>query len=126
MTDSAGYPFTTTVHRPGLPDVHLGFWFEHQAEEAAASLTWDLISTQHVEGTTVTFSPTPNGVEPLPPVPDDVTSIAVLMDEEDDDLPMGHAFPDLFSRLKAQVGYEAASATWTAACRWLDDERSEE
>jgi hypothetical protein len=39
---------------------------------------------------------------------------------------MGHAFPDLYSRLKAQEGYEAATRIWRNTCSWLDRSESEE
>jgi hypothetical protein len=61
-------PYVATVHRPGLPDVHLGFAFGHQAEHASWSLREDLTSTQHVPGTTVTWGRTPDGVNPQEPV----------------------------------------------------------
>lgn len=122
MPNPPSYPFVATVHRPGLADVHLGFWFQHQAEQASRSLTQDLIGTCHVEGTTITWSTTPDGVTPLDPVPAVWLSVAELMETEDDDLPTGHAFPDLFSRLKAQEGYETASRVWADACSWLDAE----
>lgn len=115
------YPFVATVHRPGLPDVHLGFAFQHQAELACWSLTEDLIGTAHVEGTTVTWSPTPDGVCPQPPVLADAPAVASLVEQELADVPPEHRFPDLFSRLKAQEGYETASRIWRDACRSLDD-----
>ena len=113
------YPFVATVHRPGLADVHLGFAYRHQAEQASRSLTLNLACTAHVEGTTITWSPTPDSIAPLAPVPTDVLSVADLMDEADH-LPSEHRFPDLFARLTAQEGYEAAAVTWRAACSWLD------
>lgn len=120
MTVSSDYPFVTTVHRPGLPEVHLGFAFEHQAEMACRSLTWDLISTAHVEGTTVAWSPTPDGVRPQPPVPASVLAVVSLIEQETDNMPVARCFPDLFSRLKAQEGYETAESIWRDACRLLD------
>lgn len=122
MTTSSDYPFITTVHRPGLPDVHLGFAFQHQAELACWSLTEDLIGTAHVEGTTVTWSPTPDGVCPQSPVLADVAAVASLIEQEPDDVSPERRFPDLFSRLKAQEGYETASRIWREACRSLDDD----
>lgn len=120
------YPFIVTVHRPGLPDVHLGFTFEHRAEHASWSLTDDLGNTQHVEGTTITWSPALDGVTPLCPLPTEPGAVAALIDQQDNDLPMGHAFPDLFSRLKAQEGYETAARIWHHACMWLDHDGSDE
>jgi len=117
---SAYYSFVATVCRPGLPDVHLGFKFQHQAEHASWSLTDDLISTQHVEGTSITWSPTPDGVTPLAPVPTDPCELAELIAQADDNLPTGHAFPDAFSRLKAQEGYGTAARIWRDACLQLD------
>lgn len=126
MPASEDYPFVTTVHRPGLPDVHLGFAFQHQAEMACWSLTGDLIGTAHIEGTTVTWSPTPDGVTPQPPVLADVPAVASLLEQEADDVPPDHWFPDLFSRLKAQEGYEAAERIWRDACHSLDDDAEED
>jgi hypothetical protein len=120
------YGFITTVHRPGLPDVHLGFAFQHQAEQACRSLTAALRYTQHVEGTTVTWSSTPDGIAPLPSVPTDPGELAYLVEQDPNDLPMGHAFPDLFSRLVAQQGYDSAARIWREACFWLDDNDSDE
>lgn len=122
MPSSSEYPFVATVHRPGLPDVHLGFAFQHQAELACLSLTEDLIGTAHVEGTKVTWSPTPDGVCPLPPVWADSPAVASLIGQEPDGVPPEHRFPDLFSRLKAQEGHETASRIWRDACRSLDDD----
>jgi len=119
------YPYTTTIRRPGLPDVYLGFPFRHQAEHASWSLADDLRNTQHVEGTSVTWSPTPDAVSPLAPMPTDPYAVAELIQQEDGALPMGHAFPDTFSRLKAQEGYEAAQRIHHAACLWLDHDESE-
>ena len=113
-------PYATTVHRPGLPDVHLGFAFGHQAEHASWSLREDLTSTQHLPGTTITWGRTPDGVTLQEPVPTGSSEYAELLDREDRDLPAGHNFPDTFSRLKAQEGYEKAARTHAAACRWLD------
>jgi hypothetical protein len=125
-TGADAYPFVATVHRPALPDVHLGFVFRHQAEHASWSLTQDLVGTAHVEGTTITWSPTPPGADAEPPVPVDALALAGLVDRQDEDLPTGHAFPDLFARLKAQEGYEAARRIWRETCRWLDDDGSED
>lgn len=118
--------YVTTVHRPGLPDVHLGFAFQHQAEHASWSLREDLISTQHVPGTTITWSHTPDGVTPHEPTPTDPLVVADLVAQENRDLPEGHNFPDLFSRLKAQEGYERAARIHTEACRWLDHQADAE
>lgn len=100
-----GLDFVTTVHRPGLPDVHLGFRFQHQAEHASWSLTSDLTNTTHVVGTTISWRSRPRGVAVLPPVPADAGLIAELIRQED-----YHGdpeqFPDLHSRLKAQEGFE--------------------
>lgn len=114
------FPYSAIVTRPDLPTIYLGYQFGHQAEHASWSLHSDLTCTQHVEGTTISFGPTPAGVVPLEPVPTDTYQMAVLISEEDNDQPMGHNFPDLFSRLKAQEGYETASKIWSDACWWLD------
>ncbi|MFD9964877.1 hypothetical protein [Amycolatopsis sp. NPDC058986] len=34
ITTTVDFSFVTTVHRPELPDVHLGFVFQHQAKYA--------------------------------------------------------------------------------------------
>lgn len=126
VTDSTDYPFAATVHRPGLPDVHIGFPFKFQAEHACASLDQDLVGTSHVEGTTITSGPTPDGITPLPPLPADALALSMLISEDDGALPMGHGFPDLFARLKAQEGYEAAARIWADALDWLDDDEPED
>jgi hypothetical protein len=119
MTTSAIYPYIVSVHRPGQSTVCLGFTYAHQAEHASWSLADDLRNTTHIEGTTITWSATPAGLEPEAMLPTDPAAIAELIDREDDDLPMGHAFPDLYSRLKAQQGYEEATQIWRTACHWL-------
>lgn len=126
MTTTVDFPFVTTVHRPGLPEVHLGFAFQHEAQYAAWSLTDDLCSTQHIEGTTITWSATPDRVSVLDPVPTESCALADLIAQENNYLPTGHAFPDLFSRVQAQEGYETASRIWSNACSWLDRDESEE
>jgi hypothetical protein len=125
-TTAADYPFVTIVHRPGLPEVYLGFAFPYQAEHAAWSLADDLCNTQHVEGTTVTWSSTPDGVSALSPVPADPCALADLIAQEHHGPPMGHGFPDVFSRLKAQEGYVSATQIWRDACLCLDCNASEE
>lgn len=126
MTTTIAYPFVTTVHRPGLPDVQLGFTYGHQAEHASWSLADDLRCTQHVEGTTITWGATPDSATPLAPVSTDPCEVALLLEQQDLNQPMGHAFPDLYSRLKAQEGYETATRIWRNACRWLDRDDSED
>lgn len=69
---------------------------------------------------------TPDGVTPLAPVPTDSYSLVELIEQEDHDLPMGHAFPDLYARLKAQEGYELAARTWGSACAVLAHASEEE
>lgn len=120
------YPYVATVHRPGLADVHLGFHFAHQAEHATWSLRSDFTNTVHVEGSTVSWSPTPQGVSVLEPLPRDPWALAELIEAEDDTVPHGHAFPDLFSQLKARHGYAEAVEIWRRACAALDDDGPEE
>ncbi|MET9260326.1 hypothetical protein [Amycolatopsis sp. NPDC004079] len=117
---AADFPFVAIVHRPGLPDVHLGFAFEHQARQAAWSLADDLHNTSHIQGTTVGWSPTPESATSLAPVPTDPCVLAALIAGEPVGEPTGRAFPDLYSRLKAQEGYDASARIWGDACRWLD------
>jgi hypothetical protein len=126
MTTAIAYSFVTTVHRPGLPDVQLGFTYGHQAEHASWSLADDLRCTQHVEGTTITWGATPDSATPLAPVPTDPFEVAELIGQVNLNLPTGHAFPDLYSRLKAQEGYEAATRIWGSACSWLYRDDSED
>lgn len=119
------YPYVVTVHRPGLPHVHLGYSYRHQAKQACRSLTGDLRHTRHVEGTSISWSSAPTGVSVLPPVPTDVGALAELIAQEDQDQPPGHAFPGLYSRLKAQQGYDVAASAWAVACQLLDREVDE-
>ena len=119
MTTTSTYPFVTTVHRPGLPDVQLGFVYQHQVEHASWSLASDLRNTQHVEGTTITWGATPDSATPLAPVSTDPFEVALLLEQQDLNQPIGHAFPDLYSRLKAQEGYETTLRIWGSACSWL-------
>lgn len=119
------YPYTTIIRRPGLPDVYLGFPFRHQAEHASWSLADDLRNTAHIAGTTVTWGVTPTILTPQAPVPTDPCAVAELLQRESGTLPMGHAFPDMFSLLKAQEGYETAARIWNDACLWLNRNESE-
>lgn len=112
--------YMTTVHRPDLPDIHLGFRFAHQAERACWSLQQDLTYSAHVPGTTITWGPTPDGVTPLEPVPAEVHAYAELLEQENHDGPPGLRFPDAFSRLKAQEGYDTAARVHAGACGYLD------
>lgn len=123
---SADYPYVATVHRPELPDVHLGFQFAHQAEHATWSLISDFTNTAHVAGSTVTWSATPDGVTVLGPLPADRYALAEMIAAEGETQPIEHAFPDLFSQLKAQRGYEEAVKIWRAACAVVDRDESED
>ncbi|TXI51938.1 hypothetical protein [Mycolicibacterium mageritense] len=69
VNDEDGLRFVATVHRPNLPDVNLGYGFQHQAEYACVSLKSALIGTSHIAGTTITWSQRPHGVSVVPPVP---------------------------------------------------------
>ncbi len=120
MTDTAEYVvdglgFVTTVHRPQLPDVHLGFLDKLQAEQACWRLNAALTHTTHVDGTTISWSPRPEGVTVLPPVPTDAWALAELIKREGP-----HEFPDLYSRLLAQIGDAESGQTWSAACAVVD------
>lgn len=112
--------YMTTVHRPDLPDIHLGFRFAHQAEQASWSLTADLTYSAHVPGTTISWGDVPDGVVPLGPVPTEVHAYAELLEQENHDGPPGLRFPDAFSRLKAQEGYDTAARVHAGACGYLD------
>lgn len=84
MTDTAEYvvdglEFVTTVHRPKLPDVHLGFLDQLQAEQACWRLNAALAHTTHVDGTTISWSPRTEGATVLPPVPTDAWALAELI-----------------------------------------------
>jgi len=125
MSTTIAYPFVTTVHRPGLGDVYLGFDYQYQAEHASSSLSDDLRCTAHVEGTTITWGATPDGATPLAPLPADPCEVALLLEQEDLNQPTGHNFPDSWTRLKAQEGYETAVRIWRNACRWLDRDDAE-
>lgn len=121
MTDTAaeyvvdGLDFVTTVHRPQLPDVHLGFLDQLQAEQACWRLNAALTHTTHVDGTTISWSPRSEGVTVLPPVPTDAWALAELIKKEGP-----HEFPDLYSRLLAQIGDADSGQTWSAACAVVD------
>lgn len=120
------YGYVATVHRPGLPAVHLGFASAHAAEQASRSLTHDLTNTTHLPGTTITWSTRPDGVCPLDPVPVVPTQLGQMIAAETSSRPTGYRFPDLYNRLTAQEGHEAADRIWGDACRWLDDDGSEQ
>lgn len=121
--DEDGLRFVATVHRPNLPDVHLGYVFQHQAESACASLRSALVGTTHVAGTTITWSQRLPGMAVEPPVPTEPASIVSLIEH---DLYNGEPdqFPDLFSRLAAQEGYDSAREMWRIACSSLDYDES--
>lgn len=118
-----GLCFVTTVHRPAMPDLHLGFAFQHQAEQACRSLVNDLTSTTHVPGTMISWSRRPSGITVIPPVPTDAHGLTGLVKQEsysgDPD-----QFPDLYSRLAAQEGHESAGRLWSAVCYLLDHDET--
>ncbi|MGV9839109.1 hypothetical protein ACWDUL_33595 [Nocardia niigatensis] len=116
---TTSYLYAAIVHRPGLEDVHIGFDSEYAAESACRSLTSSLRSCQHVPGTTITWGPTPDDVTTLGPLPTYYVDVATQLDQEDYELPYGHAFPDVHTRLKAQVGDVRAYDILTDACTWL-------
>ncbi|MFI8977151.1 hypothetical protein ACIGO9_30010 [Nocardia asteroides] len=119
--DENPFPYVTSVLRPDLPTVHLGFWYPTHAAHAAMALRAALHHTAHIEGTTITWSATPEGMAPLSPLPGEASALAELMIQEDErDLPHGHAFPDMFDRLRAQFGYEQARTLYRDAITFAD------
>jgi hypothetical protein len=120
----SGYPYVVTMHRIGAAPVRLGFVFRFQAEDAYRSLCEDLIGTRHVPGTHITWGGASRGVVSLAPVPTSPEGIAELLVQGHLKLPEGNAFPGLYSRLKAQVGYEKAARIWTEACSMIDAEEA--
>ncbi|WP_189316383.1 hypothetical protein [Streptomyces brasiliensis] len=50
-------------------------------------------------------------------VPTDPYALADLMDDEQPGDGTGHNFPDTYTRLCAQEGYERAKDLWLKACR---------
>lgn len=116
---TTSHPYVATVHRPGLDDVHIGFDCEQAAQSACHSLTSSLRNCTHVPGTTITWSLTPEGVTPLGPLPTYFVDVALQLDQEDYELPYGHAFPDVHARLKAQIGDVRAYDILTDACTYL-------
>ncbi|WP_016894145.1 hypothetical protein [Mycobacteroides abscessus] len=119
---ATAYGFVATVHRPGLPQLHLGFMSAFGAQQACRSLTADLVNTAHVPGTTISWSERPEGVVPLAPVVVEPVALGKMIAAEASARPDGRSFPDLYNRLAAQEGQEAAGRVWGAACRWLDDD----
>lgn len=109
------FPFAVTVTRPGLPAIYLGYAYRHAAEQAAWHLTDALHHTAHPEGTEIIWGATPPGVEVTPPLPTSYQSIA-----EHPEFSAEHLFPDLYSRLVAQEGYEDGRTIWLKACSYSD------
>lgn len=123
MVTGDGLEFVVTVRRQGMSDLHLGFAFQHQAEQACSSLRSDLTSTTHVARTTISWSRRPRGVTVLAPVPTDVCGLVEMIEKENY---RGRAdqFPDVYSRLVAQEGYELARRLWSAVCYQLADDET--
>lgn len=119
------YGYVVTVHRPGLPALNLGFGSASAAQQACQSLTADLTNTAHLPGTTVSWSERPDEVFPLAPVPVEPVELAPMIAIEAKARRDGCLFPDLYNRLTAQTGHEAAGRIWGDACAWLDDDWSD-
>lgn len=115
------YPYCVTITKPGYDTVHLGFTHASQAETASATLKGSLHYTAHPAGTTIDWGATPDGVAPEPPIATDLVFLAEEIDKMASGDGTGSAFPDLYSRLCAQEGYDAGKI-WLDACRLLDEQ----
>jgi hypothetical protein len=123
MTDDQ---YSVIVTRPGHDTVRIGpFGYHHLAEHATWDLQGQLRNTCHPEGTTIAVAPFDESLPHLPLAPRDAMSLALLMDDEPSGGGTGSNFPDLYSRLHAQVGYEEAARLWGNACSLYDAMRAE-
>ncbi|MGW4784945.1 DUF1643 domain-containing protein [Streptomyces sp. NPDC004230] len=111
------------LHRSDLPDVRLGpYDYAHVACRVGTSLRQQMRHTQHVAGTVVTVQPHRGTGHLEPCVPTDPYALADRMDGEPHGDGTGRNFPNLFSRLHAQEGYDRARSIWGSACtanEWL-------
>lgn len=122
-TDPLGYAVILT--RPGLDPVRLGpYEKEHQAEQMAGALRYQMRHTQHVEGTVIDVGDYRPELEHLDPrVPSAPYALAEVMDDDEGGDGTGNNFPDLYTRLAAQEGHERASEAWSKACNVYDSLR---
>lgn len=114
--------YAVVLARPELPDIRLGpYNYLHQAVSFSTSLRLQRHNTQHVPGTTVSVHPYLPGLDYADPhVPKDPYELATLMHCEPGGDGTGRDFPDLWSRLYAQEGYEGAVRIWKRACAAYD------
>ncbi|MFJ4988781.1 hypothetical protein ACIP9H_33895 [Streptomyces sp. NPDC088732] len=119
--------FAVIVTRPGHDTVRIGpFDFRHQAEHATWDFRSQLRNTTHPDGTTIDFGPYDESLPHTSRTPRDAMELALLMDSEPDGDGTGSNFPDLFSRLHAEAGYEEAARLWKNACSLYDSLQAED
>lgn len=119
--------YSAVITKPGHGIVRLGpLGFQHVAEHMVWDLCSQLHSTSHPAGTTIEVAPFDESLPHLPLLPRDSMELANLMDGEQGDDGSGASFPDLFSRLHAQEGYEVAARLWGNACSLYDSMHAED
>lgn len=119
--------YAVIVTRPGHDTARIGpIPWKHQADSMTANLNLQLHSTAHPEGTHIAAGIYAPALPHLPLLPIDAYALAELVHQEPDTSPE-ERFPDTYSRLLAQVGYDRSADLWHAACRLMDEpEESEE
>lgn len=103
------FPHAATVHRPGSPDLHLGFTTAQQAEAACRSLA---SARTRLPDTVISHGPTPPGATVQPPLPTDPYPLAEAIIAENYH---HNGFPDTYARILAQEGHERGRDIWDAA-----------
>ncbi|AIA00538.1 hypothetical protein [Streptomyces noursei] len=124
-TDPLGYAVILT--RPDLDPVRLGPFAEsHAAHDFAQGLRRQMSYTAHVDGTVVDvgdYRPELDHRDAY--LPTDPYALATAMDDDEHGDGTGRNFPDLYARLVAQRGYDAADL-WGRACAAYDYMHSSE
>ncbi|UUV32170.1 hypothetical protein NQK81_01600 [Amycolatopsis roodepoortensis] len=113
----AEFPFSVSITRPGRPTLYLGYRHQHEAKQAARVFTGMLRARTRPIGMTINSGATPPDVEIVPPLP---TTPGDLAEHFDSSGELPAAFPHLYTRLLAQLGYSLATSIWCAACALYD------
>ena len=119
-------PWAVWILRPDLPDVQIGpLTYQYQASDQAATLEMMMHSTHHVDGTVLAVGRFRSEQPHLGAVPTGAEQLALLIQGWSGSDGTGRDFPDIYSRLQAQVGLDRASEVWLAAAALVDDEPAE-
>lgn len=123
-TPATVHPYVVTVTRPDRPTLYFGYTHLAEAMAAAVRFRQALTHTAHLDGTTVTWAANDAGTYAYSPVPTDPITLSGLLHSEPDTDP-AERFPDLYTRLDAQIG-EDARRVWASACHLIDQDSETE